>query len=318
NIWLCTWNSDLNWRQKLFLCWVAPRGIVSASVASLFAILLTQRGINGGDSIKALVFLTIMMTVFLQALTAQGMANLLQITSKQATGIVIVGCNPLSLLIARLFTDRGEPVSLIDADPDARQQAASENLRVFISSALDAEVLEEAGLSRMGTFLAMTSNGEVNLVVAQQAAEEFRPPRVLAVFPRDPQVNATATLKIQQAFVPQIPLKQWNQHVTDAAVKLGETQLREGDFEVQQAYLHGRIAAGELVPLLIERSQVLQIASAEDPWQAGDRLVYLLHDPKPNLLKLLSGSSQMRLVPELIPEVEVTPATVAEIEPALE
>ena len=53
NIWLCTWNSDLNWRQKLFLCWVAPRGIVSASVASLFAILLTERGINGGASIKA-------------------------------------------------------------------------------------------------------------------------------------------------------------------------------------------------------------------------------------------------------------------------
>ncbi len=57
NIGLCTWNSQLSWRQKLFLCWIAPRGIVSASVASLFAILLTQRGINGGDSIKALVFL---------------------------------------------------------------------------------------------------------------------------------------------------------------------------------------------------------------------------------------------------------------------
>ncbi|MEM7715197.1 MAG: sodium:proton antiporter, partial [Cyanobacteria bacterium P01_A01_bin.68] len=41
NILLCTWNSDLNWRQKVFLSWVAPRGIVSASVASLFGILLT-------------------------------------------------------------------------------------------------------------------------------------------------------------------------------------------------------------------------------------------------------------------------------------
>jgi NhaP-type Na+/H+ or K+/H+ antiporter len=108
NIWLCTWTSDLNWRQKLFMCWVAPRGIVSASVASLFAILLTERGINGGDSIKALVFLTILSTVFLQGLSARWVAQLLGITLTQATGAVIVGCNPLSLLIARVFRDRGE------------------------------------------------------------------------------------------------------------------------------------------------------------------------------------------------------------------
>ena len=39
NILLCTWNSDLNWRQKLFLSWVAPRGIVSnASFARVLTI----------------------------------------------------------------------------------------------------------------------------------------------------------------------------------------------------------------------------------------------------------------------------------------
>lgn len=305
NVWLCTLNSDLNWRQKLFLCWIAPRGIVSASVASLFAILLTQRGINGGDSIKALVFLTIIMTVFLQALTAQGVASLLQITSKTATGAVIVGCNPLSLLVARLFTERGEPVSIIDTAPEARQQAEQERLRVFVSSALDAEVLEEAGLSSMGTFLAMTSNGEVNLVVAQQAAEEFRPPRVLAVFPRDPQVSvANKAAKIQQAFVAQAQIKTWSQYITDGAVKLGETIVREEDLDFQQAHLQALIDADNLMPLLVERDQLLQVAAVGDSWQVGDRLIYLLHDPKPKLLKVLSGSSQTRLTPEKIAEVE--------------
>jgi NhaP-type Na+/H+ or K+/H+ antiporter len=187
SITLCTWNSQLNWRQKLFLSWVAPRGIVSASVASLFAILLTERGINGGDSIKALVFLTIMLTVFLQGLTARWVAKWLQINRHdEATGAVIIGCNPLSRLIARLFQERGESVVLIDTDPEACEKAEQENLRVFQSSGLDIEVLEEAGLDSMGTFLAMTSNGEVNSVLAQRAAEEFKPPRVLAVFPRDP------------------------------------------------------------------------------------------------------------------------------------
>ncbi len=79
NILISTWNQDLNWQQQLFLSWVAPRGIVAASLASLFAVSLTKQGINGGDSIKALVFLTIMMTVLLQGLTAGWVASLLNL-----------------------------------------------------------------------------------------------------------------------------------------------------------------------------------------------------------------------------------------------
>jgi len=306
NIWVCTWNSGLNWRQKLFLCWIAPRGIVSASVASLFAILLTQRGINGGDSIKALVFLTIIMTVFLQALTAQWMANLLQINSKAATGAVIVGCNPLSVLVARLFKERNEPVVLIDTAPEAQAQAGQEDVPIFISSALDVDVLERAGLASKGTFLAMTSNGEVNLVVAQRAAEEFGPPRVLAIFPRDPQTNnaTNATAKIQQAFLPHTPLKVWNEYLTDDSVKLGETVFAKETLELKKERIQTLMDEGDLVPLLVERDGQLQIPAGEGTWQVGDRLVYLLHYPKPKLLKALSGSSQNSLKPEPLPEIE--------------
>ncbi|MBF2027486.1 MAG: cation:proton antiporter [Oscillatoriales cyanobacterium C42_A2020_001] len=302
NIWICTWNSGLNWRQKLFLCWIAPRGIVSASVASLFAILLTQRGINGGDSIKALVFLTIIMTVVLQAMTAQWIANLLQINSKSATGAVIVGCNPLSVLIARLFTERGEAVVLIDTAPAAREQAEQENLTVFISSALDADVLERAGLASKGTFLAMTNNGELNLVLAQRVTEEFGPPRVLAVFPHESQTSSPT--KVAQAFMPQFLVKTWSQYINDGAVKLGETTFAEETLEAQQAQIKTLMQEGELVPLLVERAGQFQIGVADESWIAGDRLLYLLHDPKPKLLKVLSGMSQTRLTPEKLPEVE--------------
>ncbi|MBD1920623.1 cation:proton antiporter [Microcoleus sp. FACHB-831] len=309
NIWLCTLNSGMNWRQKLFLCWIAPRGIVSASVASLFAILLTQRGINGGDSIKALVFLTIMMTVFLQGLTARWVASWLQITSHEATGAVIIGCNPLSLLIARLIQEKGESVVLIDTDPEACRKAEEENLRVFLSSGLDTEVLEEAGLDSMGTFLAMTSNGEVNVVLAQRAAEEFRPPRVLAVFPRDPQASTLPTnSKVNQAFIPDLPIKTWNQYLSEGQVKLGKTALREDGFAFQQAHLQALIRSGELVPLLVERDERLQVMPATEEWLVGDRIIYVLHDPRPNLLKRLSGASPSSpLTLEKLPEVEEVP-----------
>ena len=307
---LCTWNSGLNWRQKLFLSWVAPKGIVSASVASLFAILLTERGINGGDSIKALVFLTIMLTVFLQGLTARWVANWLQINrSSGATGAVIIGCNPLSRLIGRLFQEQGESVVLIDTDPEACEKAEQENLRVFQSSGLDIEVLEEAGLESMGTFLAMTSNGEVNLVLAQRAVEEFQPPRVLAVFPRDPQANPTNNkTKVNQAFVPQLPIKSWNQYLNEGQVKLGKTVLKEPEFGFQRAHLKALIRSGELLPLLVEREANFQIVSTSEDWQPGDQIIYLLHDPRPKLLKRLSGASpSSRLALESLPEVEEVP-----------
>ncbi len=309
NILLCTWNSDLNWRQKLFLSWVAPRGIVSASVASLFAILLTQHGINGGDSIKALVFLTIIMTVVCQGLTAGWIAKCLQITSKQTTGAVIVGCNPLSLLIARFFQERGEPVVMIDTEPERTAQAEAQNLRVITSSALDLGVLEEAGLASMGTFLAMTSNGEVNFILAQRAAEEFNPPRVLAVFPRDPQATtSTNENKVHQAFVPDFAIKTWNEYLSDGRVKLGTTTLSESDFVPQQAHMQALIQSGELIPLLVEREEYLQVIPATEELEVGDRIIYLLHDPRPNLLKRLSGASQSTpLSLEKLPEVEEVP-----------
>jgi NhaP-type Na+/H+ or K+/H+ antiporter len=312
SIWLCTWQGDLNWRQKLFVCWIGPRGIVSASVASLFSILLTDRGINGGDSIKALVFLTIILTVFLQGLTAGWVARLLKLNSIDTSGVLIVGCNSLGRLIGRLFQERGESVVLIDTDPEACRLAEAENLRVFHSSALDTKVLEEAGLASMGTFLATTSNGEVNLVLAQRAAEEFKPPRVLATFARDPQAtNPAGTTQVKQAFEAQFSIKTWNQYLTDKTVKLGETVLREEGFAFQQAHLRALIRAGELVPLLMERDDQLYVLSATEEWQVGDRILYLLHDPKPTLLKLLSGKAQRNLTVEKLPKVEEIPLTPA-------
>ena len=67
----------LDTSQRLFLGWLAPRGIVTASVASLFSIRLEQAGFLGAGRLQGLVFLTILMTVGLQGLTAQPLARAL-------------------------------------------------------------------------------------------------------------------------------------------------------------------------------------------------------------------------------------------------
>ena len=65
----------LQWKQKLMLSWMAPRGIVTAAVASLFAIRLEAAGFSGAGRLQGLVFLTILMTVGLQGLTAPWLAR---------------------------------------------------------------------------------------------------------------------------------------------------------------------------------------------------------------------------------------------------
>ncbi|MEL6930824.1 MAG: cation:proton antiporter [Cyanobacteria bacterium J06600_6] len=304
---VCTWNSNMNWRQKAFLAWVAPKGIVSASVASLFAILLTERGINGGDAIKALVFLTILMTVFFQGLTARWVASWLNITSSDAKGAVIIGCDALGRFMGRLYQQLGESVVMIDTDPEACAKAEADNLPVFQSSALDTEVLAEAGIESMGTFLALTNNGEVNLVLAQRAAEEFQPPRVLAAFPQNT-TSEVGKSKVSQALTPQLAVKTWNSYINDGQIKLGRTVVNESNFAFKSAHLQALVRAGEMLPLLVKRRDSLQVAIADEEWQPQDEVYYLIHDPRPKLLKRLSGSNQSsRLLLEKLPEVEEIP-----------
>ena len=309
NIWLCTRSSDLNWRQKLFLSWVAPRGIVSASVASLFAILLTERGISGGDAIKALVFLTIILTVLVQGLTAGVVAGWLGITRAAAVGAVIVGCNPLSLLIARLMKEYGDPVVMIDTNEAAVESAGQEGIELLISSALDRAALEKAGLGTAGTFLAMTKNGEVNAVVAQRALEEFQPARVVAVVPQETSLGDLSNEGYGEgakgAQTPRLSLKQWNTYLRDGEVRLGETWLRAETLDLQQVNLTALVRSGDLLPLLVERTDTLRVALGQETWEAGDRILYLWHDSKPKLLKQLAGGIQpSRLRLEALPVVD--------------
>ncbi len=82
SIWIATIGRDLNLKEKLFLAWLAPRGIVTAAVASLFSIRLEQAGILGAGRLQGLVFLTILMTVGIQGLSAKPLANRLELGQK--------------------------------------------------------------------------------------------------------------------------------------------------------------------------------------------------------------------------------------------
>ncbi len=80
---LATMGRELDIKQRVFLAWLAPRGIVTAAVASLFSIRLEQAGVLGAGRLQGLVFLTILMTVGIQGLTARPLANFLDLIEKK-------------------------------------------------------------------------------------------------------------------------------------------------------------------------------------------------------------------------------------------
>jgi len=84
SIWIATKGRELDLKEKVFLAWLAPRGIVTAAVASLFSIRLEQAGILGAGRLQGLVFLTILMTVGIQGLTAKPLANRLELAQEKS------------------------------------------------------------------------------------------------------------------------------------------------------------------------------------------------------------------------------------------
>lgn len=178
NILAGTLGSDLTWREKAFLSWLAPRGIVAAAVSSLFAQTLDEEGIAGGDELRALVFLVIAVTVVVQGLTGGAVASWLGLRRPSNTGYVILGANPLARAMGQALRDGGEEVVLIDSNEDACRAAEEKGFRVLHGSGLEPGIQEKAELDIRAGCLGLTSNEEVNLLFARRARKDFKVSRV--------------------------------------------------------------------------------------------------------------------------------------------
>ncbi len=291
NILLSTWKQGFSWKQQFFLSWIAPRGIVAASMASLFALSLTEAGIVGGEAIKALVFLTILMTVLIQGLTAGLVARWLGLQTRQVR-TAIVGNTQLSHLLARLLQQKGETVALINLNADDTHSVQLDDIPV-ISQYLDLEELEAEGIASLNTFLVLTNNPELNGILAQRALELFRPD-IVATLSQSPLNSgddlSLAATGVRIAFAAQVSLDRWSQSIGANNVQLVEVVLQPENFASQQSELQACIAAGSLLPLLVEREQQLQILLVDELWQVGDRITCLLDKSLSSPVPTLSQS----------------------------
>ncbi len=173
----CTLRSGMGWREKAFLSWLAPRGIVAAAVATIFDERLTAAGITGGQDMRALVFLVIAVTVLFQGITGGWIARWLGVQRPAGQGYAILGAHPLSRVLGRLLSEAGEKVVLLDANPQAHKEADAEGFRIIYGNALEERVLLGAEIESRKAAVGLLSNGAVNVLFARKARNEFKVPK---------------------------------------------------------------------------------------------------------------------------------------------
>jgi len=274
SVFISTWRTSLSWREKALIAWIGPRGIVAASVASLFGLTLAQAGFAGGERLPALTFLAIIMTVTIQGLTASHVARLLKLHSLEGRRVVIVGANRLGLALARVLAANGRPVSVVDTNQALADEASRLGFDTVHGNALDENVLEEACIGDAETLVAVTSNSEVNVLVSQLAADEFAFKRAYPVLSAPEKGAGAKTLAqsgIIMAFGKPLDVFGWE-----------HADVREFTFEVPSTWMATPVASialpTDIVPVLLLRGQSAEIVHAQQLWQPRDQIVFLTRD----------------------------------------
>ena len=167
-IFLSSIGSKLSMREKLFLCCMAPRGIVAAAVSSVFALRLMDMEYAGARELAPAMFFVIIATVAVYGLAAPWMARSLGVAEAHPQGVLIIGAHEWARKLAVLLKDRKFTVRLIDNNWENVNEARMLGLTTYAGSALDERLLATVDLGGIGRVLAMTPNDWVNSLAAKR------------------------------------------------------------------------------------------------------------------------------------------------------
>ncbi|WP_324664756.1 cation:proton antiporter [Haloarcula sediminis] len=191
---LSTIGGSMSVRERVFVGVMGPRGIIPASVATLFAIELRPTNPQAATVLVGTVFLVIFATVIFQAGLARHIAQGLDILPTQT---LVVGAGRVGTELADRFEARGEEVTLIDTDQAAVERVRADGYRVVHGDATDASTLESADADRAGVVVAATADDDVNLLVAQLATTRFDVDTVVARANNPDNVEAFRDLDVE-------------------------------------------------------------------------------------------------------------------------
>jgi NhaP-type Na+/H+ or K+/H+ antiporter len=173
SVFISTFGSKLTFKEKSFLAWMAPRGIVAAAISAIFALRLEQEGYAAAEQLVPYTFIVIIATVTIYGLSASPIARALGVAKPQPHGVLFVGAHEWARIIAEQLKELGFKVLVADSNWENISKARKAGLKTYYGNILSEYAMDEIDLDGIGHLLALTPNDEVNSLAAIRFAEFF-------------------------------------------------------------------------------------------------------------------------------------------------
>ncbi|MEO6602940.1 MAG: sodium:proton antiporter [Polyangiaceae bacterium] len=273
NVFASTFRTELELREKLFLSWLAPRGIGAAAVSSLFAQRMTDAGIEGGEAMRALVFLVIAMTVLVQGMSAGLVASLLRVRLPRNVGFAILGANDMARnLGAALAAATREEIVFIETNPEAARLAEEAGFKVVFGDGLDERSLIKARVQTRRACIAATPNESVNFLFARKLrARAKNVPTYVAIERKEAGISElmVSSERARVLFAGAQELSQW---ATTRRKSLLEVYLAEASSSTETAF--DGLPPGSALPLTLQQGERVEPIERSYRAKAGDLVCF--------------------------------------------
>jgi NhaP-type Na+/H+ or K+/H+ antiporter len=268
-------GSKLSLPERLFLAWLAPRGIVAAAVASVFAF---QLGPEGRDLVSA-TFFVIVGTVLIYGLTTPLLARRLKVALVDPQGVLIAGAYAGARAIAHALQQQGIAVLLVDTNRENINTARLEGLPSEYGSILSETDMDQLNLGGLGRLLALTSNDEVNSLAALHFTDEFGRASVFQLAPRKESAGDADEkrrhLRGRILFGPQVNYDELEQRFSAGGAVKATSLTDEFDYDAYRAHYGGKALA-----MFAIRDGRLIVSTADDAHRPkpGQTLISLVNE----------------------------------------
>ena len=165
--------SSVPWRERLFIAWIAPRGIVAVAITGLFALRLVDFGIEGAEALIPLSFGVVIATIFAHGFSASWWARKLGIDKGAANGVLIVGANRWTIDFGELLKKMEIPVTIADPSQYALRAAKRHELDIYRGDILDEVTQEHLDLGQFQELIAATDNNAYNALICDDLGPEM-------------------------------------------------------------------------------------------------------------------------------------------------
>ncbi|MBO4247748.1 NAD-binding protein [Halomicrobium sp. IBSBa] len=177
-IFISTVGDRFTLQERTFMSLVGPRGIIPASVATLFAVQLRSEGLPEEASLLlGVVFLAILLTAIFEGGLARYIAEYLDVIPMR---VIIVGGGKVGRSLAERLEDRGENIVIIEKNQAVVESARNAGYTVEYGDGADTDTLRAAGADNAKIVAAATGDDDVNLLVSQLASSKFDVENVIA------------------------------------------------------------------------------------------------------------------------------------------